>query len=257
MSHLPTRRSGTQRRLLRVLLVGSLALLLGGFLSANPVLAQPTDLAGDTALAAGRATFGVSGVFHSFTGNQMSDAYGQMFGVGVQLARNFASRGEIRVETGILIAVGDPAFPDPSWQVDSSSMETAGLPLAVTFLYQARTHEDRSGIHPYVGVGLNGYFGFERTSVSIQRVPEGDFDWNETKFRYTGGGHVLAGATVRLANRYRLLLEAMWVQGLDGSTVDLSFSAEEIAQGWEEAAKAVQRPDFNFTGPTVRIGVMW
>jgi hypothetical protein len=198
-------------------------------------------------------------VAHSFTGDEMKNAYGQMYGIYIQAGEQFASGAGWRFESGLLIAVGDPLFPDPTWNVDldSSSMEMMVIPLGGSFLYEFSGSGPERTFAPYLGLGLDGYFGFERTSVKISRFPEGKFDWNDTKYRYTWTGHALAGATIRLTEKVRGLVEIRWTQGMDGSDVDQSFSEEELNEGWREVAKAVQRPDFNFTGWSVSIGARW
>ncbi|MEJ2721059.1 MAG: hypothetical protein P8181_07935, partial [bacterium] len=200
-----------------------------------------------------RQFLSVVGVVHGFTGDEMKDAYGQMFGACVRGGQRFESGAGWRVEGGLMIGVGDPLFPDSTWHVDadSSSMEMMVVPLGASFLYEFARDGSERAVTPYLGVGLDGYFGFERTSVKISRFPEGRLDWNDTKYRYTWAGHALAGATIRLTEKVRGLVEIRWTLGIDGSDVDQSFSEEEINEGWLEVDKAVQRPDFNFTGWSV------
>jgi hypothetical protein len=198
-------------------------------------------------------------VFHSFTGDEMKDAYGQMFGACIRGGERYASGAGWRIEGGLMIAVGDPLFPDSTWDVDtdSTSMEMMVIPLGGSFVYEFSRSGIERAVAPYVGLGLDGYFGFERTSVKISRFPEGEFDWNDTQYRYAWSGHAFVGATIKLTEKVRGLLEIRWTQGMDGSDVEQSFSEEELNEGWGEVAKAVQRPDFNFTGWSVSIGARW
>jgi hypothetical protein len=217
-----------------------------------------SDTTGTTSGESGPQNFlSAVAVFHSFTGSEMKDAYGQMYGGLFQGGQQFPSGVGWRIESGLLIAVGDPRFPDPSWEVESSSMETAVVPLGGTVLYQFSGSEPGRTFVPYVGLGLDGYFGFERTSVKISRSPEGAFDWNDTQYRQTFGGHAIIGMTLGLTEKVLGLVEIRWTQGADGSHVDHSFSEEQINEGWLEVVKAVQRPDFNFTGLSVSIGARW
>lgn len=239
-------------------------LLCLGFSSSNSVAASlnssqiDSDTTGTTSDDSGsQKFFSAVAVFHSFTGDQMKDAYGQMYGGLFQGGRQFASGVSWRIESGLLIAVGDPLFPDPSWEVESSSMQTAVVPLGGSVLYQFSGSEHGRTFSPYFGLGLDGYFGFERTSVKISRSPEGAFDWNDTQYRQTFGVHAIVGMTFGLTENVRGLLEIRWTQGADGSSVDHSFSEEEINQGWLEVVEAVQRPDFNFTGLGVSLGARW
>jgi len=196
-------------------------------------------------------------VFHSFTGDEMKDTYGQMYGMYIQGGGHFGSGGIFWVETGLFIGVGDPILPDTTWEVSASSMEMAVIPIGGNILYEFSGPESSRAVAPYIGLGLDGYFGFERTSVSMSRVPEGDFDWNDTQYRYTWAGQAIVGATIKLTDKVRGVVEVRWTQGVDGSDVEHSFSEEEINQGWLEVEKAVQRPDFNFTGWSVSIGARW
>jgi hypothetical protein len=206
-----------------------------------------------------RDVFGAVAVVHSFTGNEMKDAYGQMFGAYARGGQQFASGAGWRVEGGLMIAVGDPLFPDSTWEVDldSTSMEMMVVPLGASFVYEFSGSGSERRLMPYIGLGLDGYFGFERTSVKISRFPEGKFDWNDTRYRYAWAGHVLLGTTIGLTEKVRGLVEIRWTQGLDGSDVEQSFSEEEINEGWGKVAEAVQRPDFNFTGWSVSVGARW
>jgi len=196
-------------------------------------------------------------VFHSFTGDAMKDAYGQMYGIYIQVGQQFASGAGFRLESGLFAAVGDPLFPDSTWEVGRSSMEMAVIPLGGSLMYQFSGSDSGRAFVPFVGLGLDGYFGFERTSVNISRFPEGEYDWNDTQYRYTWCGHALVGATIRLTEKVRGLVEIRWTQGKEGSDVEHSFSEERINEGWLEVVKAVQRPDFNFTGWSVSIGARW
>jgi outer membrane protein W len=134
---------------------------------------------------------------------------------------------------------------------------TAVIPLGAAFLYRFSGSDGNRSFKPYIGVGLDGYFGYERTSVTISRAPEGEYDWNDTQFRYTWGGNAFIGADIKLTEKVYGLVEIRWTQGVDGSDVEQSFSQEEINDGWLEADKAVQRPNFNFTGWSVSIGAGW
>lgn len=198
-----------------------------------------------------------SAIFHAFTGSEMNDTYGQMYGAdfqgGLQLERGVA----LRLGVGLFAGGGDPLYPDPTWEVSSSSLGMTVAKLGGSFLYQFSGGESGRAIVPYAGVGLNGYLGFERTSVVISRAPEGEYEWNDTRYRHTWGGHALAGTTFKLTELVRGLVEIQWTQGVDGSDVEQSFSDAEIAEGWLEVEKAVQRPNFNFTGWSVSVGAQW
>lgn len=198
------------------------------------------------------ATVGV----HGFTGDEMKDAYGQMYGGNFQYGRLPSQGVGWRLETGIWIATGQPGFPDDSWTVESSEMQTAVAPLGGTILYRFSGGEGRAFM-PHVGFGADGYFGFERTSVKISRPAEGAFDWNDTQFRKTFGLHALLGGALALTDQVSGVIEVRWTLGFEGSTVEQSFSEVEIIQGWLEAAKAVQRPDYDFTGWNVTVGLQW
>ena len=201
--------------------------------------------------------YSAAAIFHAFTGDEMKDTYGQMYGACFQGGQQFSSGAAWRLESGLLIGVGDPMFPDSTWEVSSSSMEMAVIPVGGSLFYQFSSGESERSFVPYIGLGLDGYFGYERTSVKIARAPEGEFDWNDTQFRSTWGGNAFVGATIKLTDKVRGLVEIRWTQGVDGSDVEHSFSQEEINEGWLEVAKAVQRPDFNFTGLSVSIGARW
>lgn len=162
-----------------------------------------------------------------------------------------------RIQSVGLFATGNPLFPDTSWEVSSSELQMFVVSVEGSFIYQLKERPLEQNTMPYVGVGFGGFFGFERFSVQISRFAEGDFNWNETHFRYVLGGHAFAGTTVRITDRYRALFEVRWTQSGKGSTVKNSFSDEEIANGWLEADKAVKRPDFNFTGVSVSAGIQW
>ena len=239
-------------------------LLCLGFSSSSTVAASLNGLwvdGGNTGTSSDESRqqefFSTGVVFHSFTGDEMKDAYGQMYGIYIQGGQQFASGAGWRVEAGLFVVVGDPAFPDSTWEVGSSSMEMAVIPLGGSFLYEFSRGESGRAFVPYVGLGLDWYLGFERTSVEISRFPEGEFEWNDTQYRHTFGGHALVGGTIRLTEKVRGLVEIRWTQGMEGSDVDHSLSEEQVNEGWLEVIKAVQRPDFDFTGWSVSIGARW
>jgi hypothetical protein len=191
---------------------------------------------------------------HALTGDEMNDAYGLLYGGLISGGQQITPNVGWRIESGLMLGIGDPLFVEPVWgPVESSEMQTAVLPIGGSVLYQFSGADNSDAFVPYVGLGLEAFLGFERTSVTWGAGEP----WNETKYRQTFSGHAIAGATFGLTGRVRGLMEIRFVLGADGSKVDYSFTEQEIAQGWLEAANAVGRPDFNFTGWTFCLGAQW
>ena len=187
----------------------------------------------------------------------MTEAYGPLYGAIAHVTQEYTTGEAWRVGVGILAANGDPIL-DPSWTVNKSELGTLVFPIEGAFLYGLTNKEEDRFFAPYVGIGAGGFVGFERTSVdSMYHAPEGSFDWNDTRFRYTLGGHVLLGTSVRITGKVQGLLEIRWTQSGKGSVVEQTFSPQDIAEGWLELSRAVKRPDFNFTGWSVSLGARW
>lgn len=199
----------------------------------------------------------VLGTYTLFTGKEMKDAYEFSFGVIPYLTWMSESKWSWRIGAGFTIGDGEPLFPDPSWTVRSSTLTMFIFPAETAVLYHFTDSPREKTIAPYAGIGFGGFFGFERISVEITRAPEGTFQWNDTRFRYVMDGHALAGATIRITDRFRALIEVRWTQSGKGSTIENSFSEAEIAEGWLAVEQAVQRPDFDFTGLAISFGLQW
>lgn len=195
--------------------------------------------------------------YRMFTGDEMSDAYDLCFGGYIHAIWMGDSKEAWRIGAGAIIGEGNPIFPDTTWEVSSSELQMFMIPLEASFLYNLRERPLENSLSPYVGIGFGGFIGFERISVEMSRFVEGDFQWNETRFRYVLGGHAVMGTTIKITEKYRAVLEARWTQSGKGSTVKNEFSDEEIAEGWLELDKAVKRPDFNFTSWSVSVGLQW
>ena len=162
--------------------------------------------------------FGAVAVVHSFAGAEMKETYGQMYGVSFMGGQQFPSGAGWRIEGGLFFAEGDPLVSGPTSETDTLGIAMAVVPFGGSVLYHFTRGERGRTFVPYVGFGLEGRFGFERTTGKISRFGV-DYDWADPQYRYAWSGHVLVGATFSLLKKVRGVVEIGWTQGLDGSDV--------------------------------------
>jgi hypothetical protein len=126
--------------------------------------------------------FSAAAITQFFVTDEMSDSYGPAFGAVGQALWQFESGMAGRLEGGLLISIGDPFFPDTTWQPISSDLGMAVFPIGGSFIYQLSDPLEEGSFSAYVGIGLNGCFGFERFSVTLQGTPGGVVSSNMHSF---------------------------------------------------------------------------
>jgi hypothetical protein len=165
----------------------------------------------------------------------------------------------IRPEMGFLFASGHPLQKDFDWKVVDSNLGMIVLAIGSTGIHEFNKEGERTFV-PYIGLGLGFFLGFERISAHIYKDQvggESHFEWHDTCYRHSFSGHALLGATLKRSDRFSYVGEIRWTQAGKGRLKRKPLSQEEIAQGWGEAFQDFQHPDFNFTGPSINIGVRW
>lgn len=204
----------------------------------------------------------VSARYHYLVEEDMNETYqafyGGNYGIGTwQLGDKARGRVGLRGDVGLMLGVGKPIVLDDTWTINSSELQALVAPVSTSLLYRFVGEKEHGFLSPYVGIGIGGIFGFERIAVDVSRVPEGQFDWHDTKFRASFEGHALLGVLMGTGDGIRGVLEVEWIQGGKGSLKSPSLTEEELAEGWGEVVEDFQGPGFSFTGVSVSLGVKW
>lgn len=215
------------------------------------------------------------------TDESMMETYKHLFGFSYQLVIKDREifrrpdkttikekRAEYRFGIGMILGAGEPWQWDPEWQVTDSYLAMIAAPVQITALYRLRntqsaSHEEIEEAHsfiPYFGLGLGGFFGFERISVNAFREEFGGeehYEWHDTCYRHSFAAHALLGAYWKLSDNMDWVFEIKWAMGGRGRIKRADLSEEELSQGWGDAFGAFQHSDFNFSGWNVSAGVNW
>lgn len=202
---------------------------------------------------------GLTVSFMYFTESLMNDSYG-----GVTNALGYVggwdkSKMGFRLEFSIWGTSGTPNRVNPEWNVTSSNIKMGGFTLGGTFLYSLRGDPTKNIFLPYVGAGIDGFFGAENIGAAASRkrgsVEEG-FEADAWGLRAAFATHALLGARMRVTDKYRFVLEARWTQCGKGSNADLIEKEKEELFDFT-LYNAVKRSDFNFTGWSIHVGLEW
>ena len=197
--------------------------------------------------------------YMNFTESLMSDTYGGMISVQGYLGGWFKNRMGLRMELSFWGTSGTPVSVNPEWDVTSSNIKMGGMTLGGTFLYSLREEPRKSIFLPYVGAGIDGFFGAENIGATASRVTTGgteEFSADVWGLRAAFAGHVLVGMKLRLTDKYPLVLEGRWTQSGKGSNADMKD--ESMVEAFNLTLyDAVKRSDFDFTGWSIQVGVEW
>jgi hypothetical protein len=101
-------------------------------------------------------------------------------------------------------------------------------------------------ITPFLGIGVEGYGGIEKLSVSLIRV-DTSVRGDASALVGLAGGHALAGVYIPLNVNNAVQLEVKYLYTINGSHYDL-LSQENKAEFQQKIYSVVRRPEFNFSG---------
>jgi hypothetical protein len=209
--------------------------------------------------------------YHYFTDDGMNEAYTGCISMPFRLTArgektpNSTDRGikifksGFQAETGLIFAVGKPLQKDPDWEIVESHLGLIAIPLFVSYIYRV-VDDGSDSFAPYCGLGLGGFFGFERISANIYRqqlINEPHYEWHDTCYRHSFAGHACLGIYKKINEQYGLLFEIRWTQAGKGKLKRGTLSEEELDEGWGEVFDDFQHADFNFTGPSASLSLRW
>jgi hypothetical protein len=215
------------------------------------------------------------------TDDSMKDTYKQLFGFSYQFVIKDKTihrdsdkkiikeqRAEYRAESGVILGSGEPLQWDPEFQIIDSYLAMIAVPAQMSFIYRLRNTRSASQVEveevysfiPYLGLGLGGFFGFERIDVHAFREEIGGevhYEWHDTCYRHSFAAHALLGSYGKISDKMDFVFEIKWAWGGRGRLKRAGLSGEELSQGWGDAFAAFQHSDFNFSGWSVAAGVTW
>jgi opacity protein-like surface antigen len=112
-------------------------------------------------------------------------------------------------------------------------------------------------VTPYVGAGIGAFLGVDNLEIDATNGVV-ELAGHHRALRAAWEGHALAGAEIRLVEDLGLMLETQWTQAGKApiaSGVD-EKNAEEV-EFWNTLHSILQRPDDNFTGWRIAVGLRW
>jgi hypothetical protein len=192
--------------------------------------------------------------YHSFTRSEMESGYDHYFGT-VFDAVGFRGHYGAMVEAGYLQRDGAPRLIESKATIISSALDMWAIPFGGAFLYSMKNYEASSRVHPYIGIGFSFLLGGEKLSVSAKDLLE---RWNGYLWatRLAFAGRALAGAQIRLKDNLAAVVQAEWMQAGKGTRIDW-VTDEDKKDAEKYIYEQAQRPDFDFTGWSIAVGIRY
>ncbi len=154
------------------------------------------------------------------------------------------------------------AIPQESdWQVEKAALSLSALHFYLSALYRL-TGTDHPGFAvPYVGVGIGGIGGVEKLSMEVSKSTANSgmgASWDHSNLRASFESHVTLGLSLFANSKYKGLLELSYLFSGDSYSDNGELPQAMADAGFtEDVLTTVARPDFNFSGPTVSLGMQW
>jgi hypothetical protein len=196
--------------------------------------------------------------YYTFANESMDESYGPGWLVGLG-GVGWGERIGLGVEMGFLGCEGTPTLIDSDWDVDDSWVDMTAIFLEINVLYSFIDTSSQATFKPFVGLGPALWFGWERISTDASRMPAGVFESFHAELLGVGlsyGGCAMLGTTIRLTDDFSALVEVRGVLSSSGGMGDLVTEEDEDDFN-SSLYSVVERPDFNFTGWRIDVGIQW
>jgi len=197
-------------------------------------------------------------IYLNVTESETRDAFGDFFGIAAGgMTWWLTARSGIEGEIGFISSKGSARVLDPSWNVQTGTLEMWALPMSVNYLYRLGGHGGSPNFAPYIGTGIGLVPGLERMRLN---ATQGDVEFaaNLGAFRGAFEGHGILGADFHLSESFHGIIESRWTHSGDGSTVEAvdEKKAEDVAAS-ALLHSIIRRSNFNFTGWGIQAGFRW
>jgi hypothetical protein len=195
---------------------------------------------------------------HDFVTSRMDEAYDPIFFGSVE-GLTVATGFGIGFELGWFSGKGTPPLTESDWDVTDSSVSLWSFLFEINLYYNLLDDKGRQPFMPYVGIGPALWFGGETLAARATRSEAGlveGFDAEQLALGVSFGLSAMAGTTIRIKDKLKMVVEGRYVLSTSGSMADMADD-EDKAFLDETLYSAVERPGFNFTGWQVTIGIQF
>ncbi|MBI3194054.1 MAG: hypothetical protein HYZ34_06235 [Ignavibacteriae bacterium] len=222
-------------------------LFISGFLfpltksSAQLTVVQPR-LFGDSTYA----KWGLLLSYQRFQKEEMKNVYDGIFGIHIGKTEWIWNMFGLRLTGGVVGGEGVPILLDTTWQFNSADVGFWAINLQGTVVARITGGDPQETITPFLGIGIEGYGGLEKLSVSMIRV-DTSVRGDASALIGLAGGHAMAGVYIPLNVNNALQIEVRYLYTINGSYKDI-LSQENKVEYQQKIYSVVKRPLFNFSG---------
>jgi len=209
--------------------------------------------------------------YHYFQGAEMREAYGNAIDeLLITYGLNQSKDGTVghfgfKVEAGIIIANGKALPRSEEWKIEKADLSLSAFPFNMSALYRLTKIDSSTFAVPYVSLGIGIIPGFEKLSVKVSKevVQDNSYhfseaNWEHTNIRSSFTTHAALGLQLFASRKLRLLIEFKYIlSGKSGYDRGELPAVMKFIGFTDDILDVVVRPDFNFTGPMLAIGLEW
>ncbi len=184
--------------------------------------------------------------YQRFQKEEMKNVYEGVFGIHVGRTQWKWGMFGLRLSGGVVGGEGVPIVQDPTWQMNTADIGFWAINLQASAIVRFTDGDPQQNITPFLGVGVEGYGGIEKLSVSMFRA-DTNVRGDASALIGLAGGHALVGVYIPLNVNNAIQVEVKYLYTIDGSFKDL-LSQESKADFQQKIYSVVKRPLFNFSG---------
>ncbi|MBI5216074.1 MAG: hypothetical protein HY960_10015 [Ignavibacteriae bacterium] len=192
------------------------------------------------------AKWGLLLSYQRFQKEEMNNVYDGIFGIHIGRTQWLWEMFGLRLTGGVVGGEGVPILQDTSWQFNSGDVGFWAINLQASVVARFTGGNPHETITPFLGIGVEGYGGIEKLSVSLIRV-DTSVRGDASALVGLAGGHAMAGVYIPLTANNAMQVEVKYLYTIDGSYKDI-LSQENKAEFQRKIYSVVKRPMFNFSG---------